>query len=129
MKVHVEFEHAQHDTVHNSSSADQARLYLRLQTRIFNTHGSLLDKCWTFQSNTNIGAWQVTLVDCPGHASLIRTILCGARIIDMVLLVVDITKGGAFRKLICRCPTTPSNSIQFSRRGAQAPAYAILLYG
>lgn len=37
--------------------------------------------------------WQVTLVDCPGHASLIRTILCGARIIDMVLLVVDITKG------------------------------------
>eukprot|EP00208_Stichococcus_sp_RCC1054_P006234 CAMPEP_0206139746 /NCGR_PEP_ID=MMETSP1473-20131121/7113_1 /ASSEMBLY_ACC=CAM_ASM_001109 /TAXON_ID=1461547 /ORGANISM="Stichococcus sp, Strain RCC1054" /LENGTH=154 /DNA_ID=CAMNT_0053533641 /DNA_START=281 /DNA_END=741 /DNA_ORIENTATION=+ len=36
---------------------------------------------------------QVTLVDCPGHASLIRTILCGARIIDMVLLVVDITKG------------------------------------
>lgn len=32
-------------------------------------------------------------MDCPGHASLIRTILCGARIIDMVLLVVDITKG------------------------------------
>ncbi|TYZ58644.1 hypothetical protein PybrP1_009231 [[Pythium] brassicae (nom. inval.)] len=36
---------------------------------------------------------QVTLVDCPGHASLFKTILGGARIIDMVLLVVDATKG------------------------------------
>ena len=36
---------------------------------------------------------QVTLVDCPGHASLIRTIIGGAQIIDMVLLVVDATKG------------------------------------
>ena len=36
---------------------------------------------------------QVTLVDAPGHASLIRTIIGGAQIIDMVLLVVDATKG------------------------------------
>lgn len=36
---------------------------------------------------------QMTLVDCPGHASLIRTILGGAQIIDMVLLVVDAQKG------------------------------------
>ena len=36
---------------------------------------------------------QVTLVDCPGHASLIRTIIGGAQIIDMVILVVDATKG------------------------------------
>ncbi|GFR43158.1 hypothetical protein Agub_g4205 [Astrephomene gubernaculifera] len=36
---------------------------------------------------------QVTLVDCPGHASLIRTIISGAQIIDMALLVVDVTKG------------------------------------
>ena len=36
---------------------------------------------------------QVTLVDCPGHASLIRTIIGGAQIVDSVLLVVDITKG------------------------------------
>ena len=36
---------------------------------------------------------QVTLVDCPGHASLIRTIIGGAQIIDMVLLVVDAYKG------------------------------------
>ena len=36
---------------------------------------------------------QFTLVDCPGHASLIRTIIGGAQIIDMAILVVDITKG------------------------------------
>ena len=36
---------------------------------------------------------QITLVDCPGHASLIRTVIGGARIIDAMLLVVDVTKG------------------------------------
>jgi selenocysteine-specific elongation factor len=36
---------------------------------------------------------QITLVDCPGHASLIRTIIGGAQIIDAVLLVVDAQKG------------------------------------
>lgn len=42
------------------------------------------------------GPWQkvqFTLVDCPGHASLIRTVLGGAQIIDMMVLVVDVTKG------------------------------------
>lgn len=38
-------------------------------------------------------AVQFTLVDCPGHASLIRTVIGGAQIIDMMLLVVDATKG------------------------------------
>jgi selenocysteine-specific elongation factor len=36
---------------------------------------------------------QVTLVDCPGHGSLIRTVIGGAHIIDAVLLVIDVTKG------------------------------------
>ena len=36
---------------------------------------------------------QFTLVDCPGHASLIRTIIGGAQLIDMMLLVIDINKG------------------------------------
>lgn len=36
---------------------------------------------------------QFTLVDCPGHASLIRTILGGAQIIDTMILVIDVTKG------------------------------------
>lgn len=36
---------------------------------------------------------QFTLVDCPGHADLIRTIIGGAQIIDMMLLVIDVNKG------------------------------------
>lgn len=32
-------------------------------------------------------------MDCPGHASLIRTVLGGAHIMDMMLLVVDVTEG------------------------------------
>ncbi|KAF4682837.1 hypothetical protein FOZ60_010067 [Perkinsus olseni] len=35
---------------------------------------------------------QFCLVDCPGHASLIRTIIGGAQIIDVCMLVIDITK-------------------------------------
>eukprot|EP01126_Amoeba_proteus_P046798 TRINITY_DN5307_c0_g1_i3.p1 TRINITY_DN5307_c0_g1~~TRINITY_DN5307_c0_g1_i3.p1 ORF type:complete len:400 (-),score=98.96 TRINITY_DN5307_c0_g1_i3:1215-2342(-) len=34
-----------------------------------------------------------TLTDCPGHASLIRTIIGGCQIIDMALMVIDIQKG------------------------------------
>ena len=37
--------------------------------------------------------FQFTLVDCPGHASLIRTIIGGAQIIDMIILVIDANKG------------------------------------
>ena len=36
---------------------------------------------------------QVTLVDCPGHAGLIRAVLGAAQIIDLCLLIVDATKG------------------------------------
>nr|ACO14571.1 Selenocysteine-specific elongation factor [Caligus clemensi] len=36
---------------------------------------------------------QFTLVDCPGHASLIRTIIGGAQILDLMMLVIDIQKG------------------------------------
>ncbi|CAF1155219.1 unnamed protein product, partial [Rotaria sordida] len=43
--------------------------------------------------NSNYKQLQITLVDCPGHASLIRTIIGGAQIIDLMLLVIDITKG------------------------------------
>lgn len=42
------------------------------------------------KENTN---FQFTLVDCPGHASLIRTVLAGANIIDLMILVVDVNKG------------------------------------
>ena len=36
---------------------------------------------------------QYTLVDCPGHASLMKTIIASSKIIDMLVLVIDITKG------------------------------------
>ncbi|XP_078482761.1 selenocysteine-specific elongation factor [Ciona intestinalis] len=36
---------------------------------------------------------QYALVDCPGHASLIKTIIGGAQIIDLMVLVIDIVKG------------------------------------
>ncbi|ETO28049.1 hypothetical protein RFI_09084 [Reticulomyxa filosa] len=36
---------------------------------------------------------QFTLVDCPGHGSLIRTIIGGAQIIDFMILVIDVNKG------------------------------------
>ncbi|KNC55156.1 selenocysteine-specific elongation factor [Thecamonas trahens ATCC 50062] len=36
---------------------------------------------------------QFTLVDCPGHASLIKTIIGGASIIDIMVLVVDAKAG------------------------------------
>ncbi|KAF0717845.1 Aste57867_2045 [Aphanomyces stellatus] len=41
--------------------------------------------------DTNVA--QITLVDCPGHASLIKTVIGGAHIIDMALLVIDAVKG------------------------------------
>lgn len=54
----------------------------------------ILDDCNTrFGENHNIGSLQFTLVDCPGHASLIRTIIGGAQIIDMMILVIDANKG------------------------------------
>lgn len=36
---------------------------------------------------------QLTLVDCPGHASLIKTVIAGANIIDTIVLVIDLIKG------------------------------------
>ena len=43
--------------------------------------------------DTGYDTVQFTLVDCPGHASLVRTIVGGAHIIDMMILVVDVMKG------------------------------------
>ncbi|PSN35635.1 Selenocysteine-specific elongation factor [Blattella germanica] len=45
------------------------------------------------KNSTKSDKLQFTLVDCPGHASLIRTIIGGAQIIDLMLLVIDVTKG------------------------------------
>lgn len=45
------------------------------------------------KNGSNYQKLLLTLVDCPGHSSLIRTIIGGAQIIDVVLLVIDIQKG------------------------------------
>lgn len=47
----------------------------------------------TSHLNVKNNKLQITLVDCPGHASLIRTIIGGAQIIDLMILVIDSTKG------------------------------------
>ncbi len=52
---------------------------------------------------------QVTLVDCPGHASLIKTIIGGAQIINMMLLVVDVTRG-IQTQVLCLHAKTPMPS-------------------
>lgn len=44
-------------------------------------------------ASVGFDAVQFTLVDCPGHASLIRTVVGGAQIMDLMLLVIDVTKG------------------------------------
>ncbi|KYO03744.1 selenocysteine-specific elongation factor selB- like protein [Plasmodium gaboni] len=36
---------------------------------------------------------QICLVDCPGHYSLLKTIIMGSEITDIILLVIDINKG------------------------------------
>ncbi|XP_017060978.1 selenocysteine-specific elongation factor [Drosophila ficusphila] len=52
--------------------------------------GLLVDPPANFSQGEQL---QFTFVDCPGHASLIRTIIGGAQIIDLMLLVVDAQKG------------------------------------
>lgn len=44
--------------------------------------------CFQLEDGAN-----VTLVDCPGHASLLKTVLSGAGIIDAAILVLDSQKG------------------------------------
>lgn len=44
---------------------------------------------------------QLTLVDCPGHASLIKTVIAGASIIDTMILVIDAIKGIQIQTVEC----------------------------
>lgn len=36
---------------------------------------------------------QFTLVDCPGHATFMKSVIAGSNIIDLMMLVVDVKKG------------------------------------
>jgi selenocysteine-specific elongation factor len=53
----------------------------------------LKDKYPSNERLVNSEIIQITLVDCPGHASLIRTVIAGASIIDSIILVIDAVKG------------------------------------
>ena len=44
---------------------------------------------------------QFTLIDCPGHASLLRTVLMGASVMDLMLLVVDAAVGVQAQTVEC----------------------------
>ena len=44
---------------------------------------------------------QITIVDCPGHASLIKTIIAGSSIIDTMILVIDAIKGIQVQTIEC----------------------------
>ena len=44
---------------------------------------------------------QITIVDCPGHASLIKTVIAGSSIIDTIILVIDAIKGIQTQTIEC----------------------------
>jgi selenocysteine-specific elongation factor len=44
-------------------------------------------------SSLTLPTCQVTLVDCPGHASLMLSVICASAIIDAIVLVVDVERG------------------------------------
>jgi selenocysteine-specific elongation factor len=52
-----------------------------------------LKKKYNNERLQNADYLQLTLVDCPGHASLIKTVIAGANIIDTIVLVIDSVKG------------------------------------
>lgn len=43
--------------------------------------------------NSGFQTLQITLVDCPGHASLFKTVIGGSKIIDAILLIIDVSHG------------------------------------
>ncbi|MHA1519398.1 MAG: selenocysteine-specific translation elongation factor [Promethearchaeota archaeon] len=52
--------------------------------------GITIDLGFTFFS---LDRYMITLVDAPGHADLIRSVISAASIIDIAFLVIDVTKG------------------------------------
>lgn len=52
--------------------------------------GITIDLGFTF---FQLEKYMITLVDAPGHADLIKSVVSAAKIIDMAILVIDATKG------------------------------------
>ncbi|MFH4975157.1 hypothetical protein AB6A40_001866 [Gnathostoma spinigerum] len=44
-------------------------------------------------SMMKIAEKEIALIDCPGHASLIRSVLAAASVFDMAIIVIDASKG------------------------------------
>jgi len=44
-------------------------------------------------TDNSVDPLQFTIVDCPGHASLFRTVIAGSNIVDIILIVVDVVEG------------------------------------
>ncbi|SBT31231.1 selenocysteine-specific elongation factor selB homologue, putative [Plasmodium ovale wallikeri] len=65
----------------------------------FNRTESLSSLTW--ENEPEEETIQVCLVDCPGHHSLLKCIVMGAEITDMIFLVIDINKGIQKQTLEC----------------------------
>lgn len=48
---------------------------------------------FTLSPSKASGELRVTLVDCPGHSSLLKTVMGGLRIVDGAVVVIDVAKG------------------------------------
>lgn len=73
---------------------------------------------------------QFTLVDCPGHASLIRTVVAGAHIIDRLMLVIDAQKGvqaQTSESLIIGELLAPQSIIDNNTSTASSPDFSSLI--
>ncbi len=76
-------------------------------------------------------AFQLTIVDCPGHSSFIRTVIGGAQIIDFMLLVIDATKGVqtqtaeglVIAELTTDVLVVALNKVDMFERGEEDPAF------
>ncbi len=61
-------------------------------TNIHKVKSEELQSIWILHPQLN-SYLQITLVDCPGHSSLIRTVIGGIQIINGIILVLDATQG------------------------------------
>eukprot|EP00913_Durusdinium_trenchii_P010511 g9856.t1 len=71
-------------------------------------------------------AIQWCLVDCPGHASLIRTVIGGAQIIDLCALVIDVNKGIQTQTAECMVVAEILANQLAARSGVKGTAMKIL---
>eukprot|EP00435_Cladocopium_sp_Y103_P020053 s2472_g4.t2 len=77
-----------------SSFSTDAPEHIQAEARLTLAYDFTLE--WTSHENSAAAGYdaiQWCLVDCPGHASLIRTVIGGAQIIDLCALVIDVNKG------------------------------------